>query len=57
MADGTRVVDEEQVGPVVPVIQWSDMDDAVERASACPCGVGGSVWAADVAKAGEVAQR
>ena len=56
MADGTRVVDEEQVGPVVPVIQWSDMDDAVERASASPCGVGGSVWAADVAKAGEVAQ-
>lgn len=55
ITDGTRLVDEEQFGPVLPVIKYSDPDDAVRRANASPYGLGGSVWGKDVNKAYEIA--
>ncbi|HKP08610.1 MAG TPA: aldehyde dehydrogenase family protein [Microbacterium sp.] len=55
--DGARLVDEEQFGPVIPVIRYSDVDDAVRRANASEQGLGASVWSADVDAAVEVAQR
>jgi len=55
--DGARLVDEEQFGPVIPVIRYSDVDDAVRRANASQQGLGASVWAADVDAAVEVAKR
>lgn len=42
--DGTMLVDEEQFGPVLPVIRYSDASDALIRANASPWGLGGSVW-------------
>ena len=42
IADGTRLVDEEQFGPVLPVIKYSDPEDALARANASPYGLGGS---------------
>ncbi|MAB12973.1 aldehyde dehydrogenase family protein [Parvibaculum sp.] len=42
--DGSRLVDEEQFGPVLPVIRYSDADDAVSRANASDYGLGGSIW-------------
>ncbi len=44
ISDGARLVDEEQFGPVVPVIRYSDLDDAVARANASEYALGGSVW-------------
>merc|ERR1712146_543542 len=41
---GARIVDEEQFGPVLPVIKYSDEADAVDRANASNYGLGGSVW-------------
>ena len=35
LTDGTRIVDEEQFGPALPVISYRDVDDAVARANAC----------------------
>jgi acyl-CoA reductase-like NAD-dependent aldehyde dehydrogenase len=55
--DGTRIVDEEQFGPVLPVIRYSDVNDAVARANATHFGLGGSVWAADAERGAEVAAK
>lgn len=57
VTDGMRVVDEEQFGPVLPIIKFSDVDDAVRRANASENGLGGSVWSSDVAKAQKIASR
>ena len=55
--DGTRIVDEEQFGPALPVIPYADLDDAVERANTTHFGLSGSVWSADTARATEIAGR
>jgi acyl-CoA reductase-like NAD-dependent aldehyde dehydrogenase len=57
VSDGTRIVDEEQFGPAVPLIRYRDLEDAIERANATHFGLSGSVWGADVAQAAEVAAR
>lgn len=44
IAEGTRIVDEEQFGPILPVIKYGELKDALERANASPLGLGGSVW-------------
>jgi acyl-CoA reductase-like NAD-dependent aldehyde dehydrogenase len=56
-ADGMALVDEEQFGPALPVIRYHDVDDAVARANANPCGLGGSVWSADPDAAAAIAAR
>lgn len=55
--DGTRLVDEEQFGPVLPVIKYADADDAVERANASPYGLGGSIWSKDTDRAYALADK
>lgn len=55
--DGARLVDEEQFGPVLPVIRFADEDDAVARANASPYGLGASVWSSDPARAEALAER
>ena len=55
--DGMRIVDEEQFGPVLPVIRYSDLEDAIERANGLDVGLGGSAWSSDVEKAKAVAGR
>jgi acyl-CoA reductase-like NAD-dependent aldehyde dehydrogenase len=55
--DGTRIVDEEQFGPALPVIAYRDLDDVVERANATHFGLSGSVWGADADRASEVASQ
>jgi acyl-CoA reductase-like NAD-dependent aldehyde dehydrogenase len=46
--EGNRIVDEEQFGPVIPVIKYTDVDDAMDRANATEYGLGGSVWTNDL---------
>ena len=48
---GVRLVDEEQFGPALPIIRYSDLDEVIARANQNPAGLGGSVWSADVEKA------
>ena len=55
--EGTRIVDEEQFGPALPVISYRDVDEVVTRANATMYGLSGSVWSADVDRAGAVAER
>lgn len=49
------IVDEEQFGPILPVIKYSDPEQALERANASPWGLGGSVWGKDRDRAYELA--
>jgi acyl-CoA reductase-like NAD-dependent aldehyde dehydrogenase len=56
-ADGTRLVDEEQFGPVVPLIPYEDLDDAIRRANDTTYGLGASVWSGDLDRAKAVADR
>ena len=44
LSNGARLVDEEQFGPVLPVIAYRTVDEAVALANASSMGLGGSVW-------------
>ncbi|MGQ4726381.1 MULTISPECIES: aldehyde dehydrogenase family protein [Streptomyces] len=51
------VVTEEQFGPVLPVLPYGTVDEAVEAANATRFGLGGSVWGTDLDRAEAVAGR
>lgn len=55
LSDGTRIVDEEQFGPALPVVAYRDESDAIERANATHFGLSGSVWGGDPDRAAGVA--
>ncbi|WP_314173834.1 aldehyde dehydrogenase family protein [Streptomyces winkii] len=55
--DGASLVDEEQFGPAIPVIRYTDVDDAIARANASEQGLGASVWSDDPDAALAVAER
>lgn len=57
VTDGDRIVDEEQFGPILPVIKYSDPEDALKRANNSPYGLGGSVWGKDTQRAAGLAAR
>jgi aldehyde dehydrogenase (NAD+) len=55
--ENSRIVQEEQFGPVLPSLKFDDLDDVVRRANATQYGLGGSVWGTGEDKALEIAQR
>jgi acyl-CoA reductase-like NAD-dependent aldehyde dehydrogenase len=55
--DDSRVVQEEQFGPILPVLKYKNVDDAIRRANATQYGLGGTVWAGDPKRALSVAER
>ena len=55
--EGARIVQEEQFGPVLPLLKVDSVDEAVDRANASDYGLGGSVWSSDSDKALEVGAR
>ncbi|MDF2507797.1 MAG: aldehyde dehydrogenase [Microbacterium sp.] len=44
VTDGVALVDEEQFGPALPIIRYTDVDDAVASANGLDVGLGASVW-------------
>jgi acyl-CoA reductase-like NAD-dependent aldehyde dehydrogenase len=55
--ESSRLVREEQFGPVLPVLRYSDIDDAVDLANDTAFGLGGSIWSPDHERAFGVATR
>ncbi|PZQ22696.1 MAG: aldehyde dehydrogenase [Sphingopyxis macrogoltabida] len=55
--EDSRIVQEEQFGPVLPLLKFDDYDDVIARANASDYGLGGSVWGQDEDKAFEIAGR
>jgi acyl-CoA reductase-like NAD-dependent aldehyde dehydrogenase len=53
----SQLVAEEAFGPILPILRFTDIDDAIERANATSYGLGASVWSSDVARATQVAHR
>lgn len=46
--DGTRLVDEEQFGPAIPIITYQDVSEVIARANNNDCGLGASIWSSDI---------
>lgn len=57
LPETSRLVQEEQFGPVLPVLRYTDLEDVIAKVNASPYGLGGSVWGSDVARAMQVAMR
>lgn len=55
VAEGVRIVDEEQFGPALPVLRYREVDDAIERANGTMFGLSGSVWSNDLDRATQLA--
>ncbi len=55
--ENARIVQEEQFGPIVPIIAYDDVDEVIARANDSPFGLGGSVWGRDTRAAVAVANR
>ncbi|KAK7755773.1 hypothetical protein SLS62_002058 [Diatrype stigma] len=52
------LVREEQFGPIIPLLSWSDEDDVIARANSLDnAGLGASVWTADAARAQRIARQ
>lgn len=55
--DEMRVVAEEQFGPILPVIRYSNLDEAIAKANALEVGLGASAWGNDPEEAAKVARK
>ena len=55
--DDTRLVREEQFGPILPVLRYAKVEDAIARANDTEFGLGGSVWSKNPERAFAVASQ
>ncbi|MGE3920173.1 MAG: aldehyde dehydrogenase family protein [Gammaproteobacteria bacterium] len=55
--EGTALVDEEQFGPVLPIITFKDEQEAIERANGTQMGLGASVWSSNEKHATQIARQ
>ena len=55
--DGTALVDEEQFGPVLPIIRYTALDEAIAAANGTDYGLDASVWTGDVAAGKDVVRQ
>ena len=57
VAPGSRLLREEVFGPVLPVVTFSSLDEAIALANDTPYGLGASVWTCNPVAAREAATR
>jgi len=55
--DSARLVREEQFGPVLPVMSYESVDDAIARTNDTDYGLGGTVWTSDPERGFAVASK
>jgi acyl-CoA reductase-like NAD-dependent aldehyde dehydrogenase len=57
LTNDNPLVAEEQFGPALPIIKYSNLEDAIAMANDSSNGLGGSVWSSDIEKAREIGLR
>lgn len=57
MSEDAPLVREEQFGPVLPVMKFSDIDDVIRQANDSEFGLGGTVWSKDMARGIAIARQ
>tara|TARA_R110001606_G_scaffold323656_1_gene470458 strand:- start:15435 stop:16826 length:1392 start_codon:yes stop_codon:yes gene_type:complete len=57
LKNGDSLVDEEQFGPVLPIVKYSNLDEAIRLANDSPNGLGGSIWSSNIEAAKSIANR
>jgi acyl-CoA reductase-like NAD-dependent aldehyde dehydrogenase len=55
--DDAALVREEQFGPILPVLSYASLDDAIARANDTEYGLGATIWSSNTQRAYEVASR
>ncbi|QOW46693.1 MULTISPECIES: aldehyde dehydrogenase family protein [Acinetobacter] len=55
--DGVALVDDEQFGPVLPIVKYTDIEQVLRVTNQSEFGLGGSVWSNDLDKAQSIAAR
>jgi acyl-CoA reductase-like NAD-dependent aldehyde dehydrogenase len=55
--DSSPLVLEEQFAPILPLIRFSDANDAIEKANALPFGLGASIWSSNRERAYALSQK
>ncbi|MBF4552101.1 aldehyde dehydrogenase family protein [Pseudoclavibacter sp. VKM Ac-2888] len=57
LRDTDELVREEQFGPLLPILAYDTVDEAIERANGVEHGLASSVWSVDIPRAQAVARR
>ena len=55
--EDSRIVQEEQFGPILPLVRFTDVEDALAKANNTDMGLAGTVWSADTDAAMRIAER
>jgi acyl-CoA reductase-like NAD-dependent aldehyde dehydrogenase len=55
--ESVRIVGEEQFGPAIPVMAYSDVDQVIRRANDTRFGLGASIWTSDPERGAQLAAR
>ncbi len=55
--DDARLVREEQFAPILPIMSYTDVDDAIARANDSEYGLGGTVWTKDLDRGYRIASQ
>ena len=55
--EDSRIVQEEQFGPILPLLRFTDIEDAIAKANDTDMGLAGTVWSADTDAAMRIAER
>ncbi|MDQ1231533.1 aldehyde dehydrogenase family protein [Sphingomonas sp. SORGH_AS_0879] len=55
--ENSRIVQEEQFGPILPLLKFDEVDEVIERVNASEYGLGASIWTGDPDAAMDLAAR
>ncbi len=53
----SRIVQEEQFGPILPILPFKDLDEVIQLVNEPQEGLGGSVWSSDIEQAQAISSR